>query len=58
MTSFTESIIEQAAIDWLKELGYEYAFGPEIAFDGVVRMLAKLWDSLLPKLMRGEAMLK
>ena len=34
MTSFTESTIEQAAIDWLKDLGYTYAFGPEIAFDG------------------------
>lgn len=32
--SFTESTIEQAAIDWLQELGYNYAFGPEIAFDG------------------------
>ena len=31
--TFTESIIEQAAIDWLKYLGYSYAFGPEIAFD-------------------------
>ena len=35
-TSFAESTIEQAAIDWLKELGYEYVFGPEIAFDGVL----------------------
>jgi len=34
MTIFTESTIEQAAIDWLQELGYDYAFGPEIAFDG------------------------
>ncbi len=34
MSHFTESIIEQAAIDWLKELGYAYAFGPEIAYDG------------------------
>jgi type I restriction enzyme R subunit len=32
--TFTESTIEQAAIDWLQELGYNYAFGPEIAFDG------------------------
>jgi hypothetical protein len=32
--NFTESTIEQAAIDWLKDLGYSYAFGPEIAFDG------------------------
>ncbi len=31
---FTESTLEQAAIDWLKDLGYDYAFGPEIAFDG------------------------
>ena len=30
----TESIIEQTAIDWLKDLGYDSAFGPEIAFDG------------------------
>jgi len=34
MNHFTESTIEQAAIDWLKDLGYSYAFGPEIAFDG------------------------
>jgi hypothetical protein len=32
--TFTESTIEQAAIDWLQELGYEYAFGPDLAFDG------------------------
>jgi hypothetical protein len=36
MSTFTESTVEQAVIDWLKELGYYYAFGPEIAFDGVV----------------------
>ena len=34
MNNFTESTIEQAGIDWLKELGYAYTFGPEIAFDG------------------------
>jgi type I restriction enzyme R subunit len=34
MTHFTESTIEEAATDWLKDLGYAYAFGPEIAFDG------------------------
>ena len=34
MSTFTESTIEQAAIDWLKDLGYDYAFGPGIAFDG------------------------
>lgn len=34
MTKFAESTIEEAAIDWLKDLGYTYTFGPEIAFDG------------------------
>jgi hypothetical protein len=28
--TLTESTIEQAAIDWLKELGYDYAFGTKI----------------------------
>lgn len=32
--TFTESVIEQAALDWLQNLGYSYAFGPDIAFDG------------------------
>ncbi|MEW6404856.1 MAG: type I restriction endonuclease subunit R, partial [Chloroflexota bacterium] len=32
--TFTESTIEQATIDWLKSLGYDYAFGPDLAFDG------------------------
>jgi len=36
MKPFTESTIEEAAIAWLKKLGYDYAFGPEIAFDGDV----------------------
>jgi type I restriction enzyme R subunit len=29
--SFTESIVEDATLDWLKELGYEIGHGPEIA---------------------------
>jgi len=32
--AFTESIIEQAALDWLASLGYACAFGPDLAFDG------------------------
>ncbi|MCE5206934.1 MAG: type I restriction endonuclease subunit R [Chloroflexi bacterium] len=32
--TFTESTIEQAAIDWFTGLGYTYAFGPTIACDG------------------------
>ena len=32
--SLNESIVEEAALDWLQSLGYETAFGPEIAPDG------------------------
>jgi len=44
MYSFTESTIEQAAIDWLQELGYNYAFNPEIAFNVAVRMVSRWMD--------------
>ncbi len=32
--TFTESTLEQAALEWLQILGCDYAFGPEIAPDG------------------------
>ncbi len=47
--TFTESTIEQAASDWLKEPGHDYAFGPEIAFDGVVRV-ARIGNTLINSL--------
>jgi hypothetical protein len=31
MTAFTEPIVEAAALDWLKAIGWEALFGPEIA---------------------------
>jgi len=34
--SFTESVIEQAALAWLESLGYSVAFGLEIAPDGTL----------------------
>lgn len=34
MTSITESTVEQAALGWLKELGYAYCHGADIAPDG------------------------
>jgi hypothetical protein len=52
MSSFTESSIEQAAMEWLKDLGYSYAFA------GAFCTLASLRDTLLPKLMRGEVRVK
>lgn len=54
--SFTESIIEQAALDWLGSLKYQVAFGPDLAFDGCaperenyqdVVLVARLQDALL-----------
>jgi type I restriction enzyme R subunit len=33
MTHFTESIIEQTALDWLKDLGYTIVYGSDIAPD-------------------------
>ena len=56
--TFTESTIEQATTYWLQELGYGYAFSPEIPFGGIVRPLKSLRDTLLPKLMRGEVRVK
>ncbi|HET8630861.1 MAG TPA: type I restriction endonuclease subunit R [Thermomicrobiales bacterium] len=31
LTKFTESIVEEAALAWLADLGYEVVFGPDIA---------------------------
>jgi len=45
---FTESIIEQATIDWLKDLGYTYCFGPEITFDGETPERGDYQEALLP----------
>ena len=34
MKNYTEDNLENATLEWLKELGYSVAFGPDIAFDG------------------------
>ncbi len=31
MSKFTEDTVELAAIDWLREIGYDYAHGGDIA---------------------------
>ncbi len=33
MIAFTESIVEEAALAWLAELGYQVRHGGDIAFD-------------------------
>ncbi|MGF7186455.1 type I restriction enzyme R subunit [Desulfitispora alkaliphila] len=34
MSNFTEADLEEATMDWFEELGYERAFGPDLAPDG------------------------
>jgi type I restriction enzyme R subunit len=46
--SFAESIIEKAALDWLESLGYAYAFGPDLAFDGSAPERENYEDVILP----------
>lgn len=73
MTPFTETILEQAAIDWFIDLGYDYANGPDIAFDGSSPerddyqqpvLLARLRDAIarinphLPSLVHEEVLNK
>lgn len=37
MTAFTESIVEEAALDWLARLGYAVLHGPDIADGGAAK---------------------
>jgi type I restriction enzyme R subunit len=32
--SFTESVVEEAALEWFREIGWDVRFGPDIAVDG------------------------
>jgi type I restriction enzyme R subunit len=45
MTPFTESIVEDAALAWLRDLGYAVLYGPDISPDG---------DTLTPALSQRE----
>lgn len=47
MPPFTESVIEQAALDWLQNLGYTYAFAPDIACDGESPERENYFDAIL-----------
>lgn len=48
--ALNESTVEEAALTWLKAIGWRIAHGPDIAPD----TLAALRDALLPKLISGE----
>ena len=34
MNKITEDTLEQTTLEWLENLGYEIAYGPDVAFDG------------------------
>ncbi len=48
MPPLTESDLEQAAIDWLTELGYTWAYGPALAVDGEHPERPDYQEPLLP----------
>jgi len=67
MAYLDEDQVEIATVDYFHELGYEYAFGPDIAPDGPAAERAdygqvvlgqRLRDALLPKLISGELRVK
>jgi len=37
MNHITESVVEEAVLDWFGQIGYEAAFGPDLAADGNVQ---------------------
>jgi len=49
----TESIVEEAALDWLKGLGYKHLFGPDIACDGSKPERATYSDVVLVERLRA-----
>jgi len=55
MTHFTESTLEETALEWLKDMGYAIFFGNDIA---PKNMLASLRDGLSLLVMRGEVRVK
>ncbi len=54
MSRFTESTVEDAALEWLKTLGYEVKHGPEIAAGerGAERIDAEFRDTVLEARLR------
>ena len=50
---FTEDELEQTAIGWLQELGYDYRFGPDIAPDGASPERGHYGDVILENRLRS-----
>ncbi|MGL4832726.1 MAG: hypothetical protein ACRCWS_09190, partial [Propionibacteriaceae bacterium] len=55
MSRFDEFVVEQAALDWFRELGYRTGYGPVDAAVGQAREYASdvaLWDQVGAALVR------
>lgn len=51
--NFCESHLEQAALEWFEELGYEIVFGPDISPDGDYHELEEYSDVILADRLRA-----
>ncbi len=51
--SFTESIVEEAALIWLQEAGYTVAWGPDLAPDGIAPERSTYHDVILGDRLRS-----
>ncbi len=54
ITTITESVVEEAALDWFKGLGYQYLPGPDIACDGTKPERASYADVILSDRLRAS----
>ena len=52
MSAFNEGTVEEAALEWLGELGWEVAYGPEIGPEGVAAERAGWGDVVLEERLR------
>jgi type I restriction enzyme R subunit len=52
MTAFTESVVEDAALDWLQAIGWQIAHGPDIAPDMPLAERASYGEAMLAQRLR------
>jgi type I restriction enzyme R subunit len=51
--TITESLLEQACLDWFHDLGYQLAFGPDLAPDGPSPERLSYQEVILPQRLRN-----
>lgn len=52
MTAFTESVVEEAALAWLADVGWRVAPGPDLAPDALAAERATYGDVVLARRLR------